>query len=112
MMRRAFLTALLALAALAMAAPAAAADLDRLRAQGVIAERYDGYVEVRPGEGSASAEKVVEEVNAKRRRIYKKRAESQGVPVEQVGRVYAEQILERLPEGAWFRKPDGSYVRK
>ena len=94
-----------------MAGPAFAADLDTLRAEGVIAERYDGYVELRSG-GGAEAKQLVEQVNDKRRAIYRKRADKQGVPVEQVGRVYAKQLLEKIPEGTYVRKPDGSYVQK
>jgi len=112
MNRRAFLVAILALGTgFGAVGSAFAADLDTLRARGVIAERYDGYVEVRKG-GDGEAKKLVEEVNAKRRALYRKRADNQGVPVEQVGRVYAKQLLDRLPGGTWFRKPDGSYVQK
>jgi uncharacterized protein YdbL (DUF1318 family) len=112
MIRRARLVLTLALfALLGTATPVFAADLDSLRASGVIAERYDGFVEIRES-GGAEARRIVEEVNAKRREIYRERAESQGVSVDQVGRVYAEQILERLPDGAWFRAPDGEYVQK
>lgn len=111
MIRRVTLIIMLALIAVFAAAPALAANLDSLRASGVIAERYDGFVEIRR-DGTAEARQIVEEVNAKRREIYRKRAEAQNVPVDQVGRVYAEQILEKLPEGVWFRTPDGRYVQK
>ncbi len=111
MIRRATLITALLLIAVFGAVPAMAADLDALRASGVIAERYDGFVEIRES-GSAEARRVVEEVNAKRREIYKERAEAQDVPVDQVGRVYAKQILERVSEGVWFRTPDGEYVQK
>jgi uncharacterized protein YdbL (DUF1318 family) len=112
-MTRRLVTAL-ATSALALglyAGPAVAADLDTLRQQGVIAERHDGFVEIR-ADGSDAARAVVERVNSSRRDLYEQRADSQGVPVEQVGRVYAQQILERLPEGAWFLKPNGNYVQK
>ncbi len=113
MNRRAFVHAVLAgLIAVAASAPALAeGELDRLRAAGVIAERYDGLLEVREG-GHAEAKELVEKVNQRRRELYRERAESQGVPVEQVGRVYAEQILEDAPPGTYFLTPDGSYVRK
>lgn len=111
MIRRAILIVMLALIAALGTTPALAADLDSLRASGVIAERYDGFVEIRES-GSAEARRIVDEVNAKRREIYKERAEAQDVPVDQVGRVYAKQILEKVPEGVWFRTPDGEYVQK
>jgi uncharacterized protein YdbL (DUF1318 family) len=111
MIRRAIQIIMLALIAALGTTPALAADLDSLRTSGVIAERYDGFVEIREG-GSAEARRIVEEVNAKRREIYKERAEAQDVPVDQVGRVYAKQILEKLPAGVWFLMPDGGYVQK
>ncbi len=90
----------------------AASKLDQYRAQGIIAERYDGLVEIRSGEAPADARSLVDEVNARRRDLYGKRAASQGVPVEEVGKVYASEILGKAPAGTYFRKPDGSYVRK
>ena len=111
MLRRAFLIGLLGLCAVVVAPGAAAADLDTLRAQGVVAERYDGYAEVRD-KGHSGARELVKQVNAERRRIYRERADAKGVPIEQVGRVYARQILEKLPKGAWFLRENGEYLRK
>jgi hypothetical protein len=102
----------LALALLLAPGPAAAdATLDALRAEGAVAERFDGFLEVR-GSGSAEARALVERVNAEREEIYLKRAEELGVPVSEVGKVFAEKIVERAPEGTWFKRSDGSYVRK
>jgi uncharacterized protein YdbL (DUF1318 family) len=114
MFRRSFLFAALGLAAFAaslLSVPAQAASLDELRAAGVIAERYDGFVEVRQG-GSGEAKQIVNSVNAERRRIYQKRADEQGVSIDQVGRVYAQQIFQKAPAGTYFRREDGSYMQK
>jgi uncharacterized protein YdbL (DUF1318 family) len=93
------------------AVPAGAASLDEYRAQGVIAERFDGLVEVR-GQAPGEAARLVQEVNAKRLEIYRQRAAGQGVPVEEVGKIYALELAGQAPAGTYFRKPDGSYVRK
>ena len=90
----------------------AASKLDQYRAQGIIAERYDGLVAVRAGNAPADARRLVNDVNAQRRAIYSKRAKSQGVPVQAVGKVYAAEIAAKAPRGTYFKKPDGSYVRK
>jgi len=108
---RMLLPIVLAVAAALGASSAAAADFDELRSEGVIAERYDGYVELRE-EGDGGAKAVVEKVNARRRKLYEKRAEEQDVDVEEVGKVYAEQIVVQAPEGTYFLKPDGEYVQK
>lgn len=90
----------------------AASKLDQYRAQGIIAERYDGLVEIRSSHAPADARSLVNEVNAKRRDLYRKRAKSQGVPVAEVGKIYASEILGRAPTGTYFKKPDGTYLRK
>jgi len=90
----------------------AASPLDEFRAEGVIAERFDGQVEVRDGVTNADAAKLVSEVNAKRMKIYEERAAKQNVPVSEVGKIYALEIAEKAPAGTYFRKPDGSYVQK
>jgi hypothetical protein len=91
---------------------ARAGSLDSYRAQGVIAERYDGYVEIRAGNPPADAKRIVERVNEKRRQIYQKRADSEGVAPEAVGKVYAKQIWQDAPDGTYLKKPDGAYVQK
>ena len=88
--------------------PALAQDLDALRASGAVGERFDGYLVARDG----SAQGFVDQVNAKRRQIYQQRAASQGVGADQVGMVYAKEILGDAPAGTWFQKPDGSWAQK
>lgn len=90
----------------------AASKLDQYRAQGIIAERYDGLVELRASGAPTDARSLVNEVNTRRRDLYRKRAASQGVPMEEVGKIYASEILGRAPAGTYFKKPDGTYVRK
>lgn len=90
---------------------AAASKLDQYRADGVIAERYDGYVEVR-GSGPGDAASLVRQVNDERRAIYEKRAREQNVPVSAVGTLFAKKIVESAPRGTYFRLQNGQYQRK
>ena len=55
---------------------------------------------------------MVDAVNAKRRAIYAERAKEQGTTADQVGRVYARQILTKAPAGTWFLKESEEWVRK
>jgi uncharacterized protein YdbL (DUF1318 family) len=113
MLRRFVLPLFAALALMvALPAPSLAKSLDEYRAEGVIAERFDGFVEVRAQSAPAEAKQIVEQVNAKRRELYQQRAEQQNVSADAVGKVYAKQIVESAPAGTYFRQPDGSYVRK
>ena len=92
--------------------PADARPIDDYRAQGVIAERFDGYVELRAGNAPADARQLVDEVNGKRRALYEQRAKEQGVSAAEVGKVYAPQIMKDAPGGTFFKQPNGSYSQK
>ncbi len=112
--RRRFLSIMVALPVVAAAAlfpvAAGAQSLNALRASGAVGEGYDGFARVRKAGGGARS--VVDAVNAKRRAIYVERAKEQGTAADQVGRVYARQILGKAPAGTWFLKESGEWVRK
>jgi uncharacterized protein YdbL (DUF1318 family) len=86
------------LALVLAAAPAAAQDLDALRASGAVAECASGYLKAR----DASAAGAVQAINAQRKQVYQQRAAAQGIPVEEVGRVYANEIRKTAPGGTVF----------
>ena len=92
--------------------PASADALDTYRATGVVAERFDGYVEIRDPNAPSDARALVENVNAKRRALYSKRAKESNVPVGEVGKVFANEIAKSAPSGTYFRRPRGDFVRK
>ncbi len=77
----------------------AAGTLEDLRASGAIGERYDGYAVAKEPGAQADAD----EINAKRRAIYQEKAAAQNVPIEQVGKVYAEEIIRKVPAGTWIQ---------
>lgn len=112
MTRRWFLLlSLLAMAAAALpplAGTAGAQTLDALRAAGKIGERYDGYAVAR----DPALADMVAQINAKRREIYEQQAKKQGVPVEQVGAVYASELVPDLPAGTPVLTADGKWLTK
>ena len=90
----------------------AQSKLDSYRASGAIAERFDGFVEVRDAGAAPDAKALVAEVNAQRRALYEKRARETGAPVSEVGKVFAAKIVEQAPNGTYFRQANGGFVRK
>ncbi|WP_299618711.1 DUF1318 domain-containing protein [Pelagibius sp.] len=88
-----------------LAVPAAAQSLDDLRAAGKVGERFDGLAVAR----DASVADFVEQVNAKRQAIYAEQARKQGVSAQQVGAVYAKEILGQVPDGTWFLTEQGEW---
>ena len=106
--------AILAIVLLPMTAPLStglASPLEDYRAQGVIGERFDGFAEARPG-ASRAARDFVADINGKRRKVYAERAKEQGVGADQVGRVYARGIIEKLPAGTWIKLESGEWRQK
>lgn len=93
------------------AAPAVAQSLEELRASGAVGERFDGYAAVHDP-SVAGASQVVQQVNQKRRGIYEQRAAAQGVSVDQIGRVYAGEIIKKAPRGTWILDENGNWRRK
>lgn len=88
--------------------PARAQSADALRASGQAGERFDGYMEAR----DASVAGAVSAINAERRAIYQARAAEQGVTPDQIGKVYAQQIIERAAPGTWIKTEQGQWIRK
>lgn len=101
-----FFTALLTLSLYGISSWAA--NLDQLRATGAIGESVSGYVVAR----TPSAQTEANAINAQRRSIYQQKAAAQGVSVDQVGKVYAAEILKKVPAGTWIQKENGQWVQK
>jgi uncharacterized protein YdbL (DUF1318 family) len=108
--RRLVLAMLLTVAA--GGARAQSRTLDAPRSAGTVGERYDGYAVVRDPTQVASLAPLVAQVNAERRQLYAQRAASDGVPVDQIGRIYAAEILKSAPAGTWFLQESGQWTRK
>jgi uncharacterized protein YdbL (DUF1318 family) len=100
--------------ALALVTPlsAVALDLDSARAQGLVGEQTDGYVgAVQPG-ASAEVDRLVAEVNAKRRAAYEDIARKNGTAVTAVAALAGQRLLERAPPGAWIGDGTGHWYQK
>ena len=105
---------LLLIAAMAPAGAVHAAErpLDAPRAQGLIGERYDGLAVVHDPKAPPAVQKLAEDINAQRRQVYAAKAAAQGVPVLEVGKVYATEIMNKAPAGTWFQGADGTWKQK
>jgi uncharacterized protein len=113
---RKFFAALVAALAMALVAPAATAgppEIDAAKEQGTVGERIDGYLGIVNGASiDASARRKVEEINAKRRKVYEDLARQQGATVEQVAFVTGEKLIAQTPEGQYIFDQSGSWKRK
>jgi hypothetical protein len=103
----------LSLAAVTMLAlPALAETLDGARAKGLIGERPDGYVGA-VGAATPDIQALVDSINTGRRAKYEGIAKQKGVPVEQIGALTAEKIIqENLQPGWYYMDGSGNWVKK
>jgi uncharacterized protein len=81
-------------------------------ASGQVGERFDGFAVLREPASSAQLAPIVEQVNAERRKVYAERAAADRVPLDQIGRVYAQEIFKSAPAGTWFLQESNQWMRK
>jgi uncharacterized protein YdbL (DUF1318 family) len=95
------------------ATPAAAETLDGARTKGLVGERPDGYVGIVSGNAGAEIQTLVQNINEQRRAKYEQIAKQKGVPVEQIGAITAEKIIqEKLQPGWYFMDSGGKWIKK
>ena len=85
-------------------------EINALKAQGVIGESKDGYLDF-VGTARPKAE-LVEAENNDRRRVYAAIAKQQGATVDVVAKRRALQIKKRAPVGSWLQAADGKWYQK
>ena len=102
----------LALALLGAAPAAQAITLDEAKARGYVGERYDGYLALVDQSAPAEVRALVEEVNAKRRARYAEIAQKRGVPVEAVGKLTAEKVINQAAPGTFVMTPKGAWQQR
>ncbi len=90
-----------------IAMPAVAMDLQQARKSGMIGEKLNGYTAV--VKSSPDANDLVQSVNAKRRQEYERISKQNGQPVDVVGRIAAEQIINGLAPGSLYESPAGGW---
>lgn len=102
----------LALALLALSAPASAQQRDpayaAARAAGQVGEKMDGYLGF-PTPPSAEIRHMADDINIKRKAIYAERAQANGSTVEAYAFTAGCQAIARTAPGEKYQAPDGSW---
>ena len=85
--------------------------INKMKAAGLIGENNQGYLAVK-GTVSPSQQKVINEENADRKKIYAMLAKKTGQSVDVIGRRRAIAIAQKTKKGYWLQKEDGTWYRK
>lgn len=78
------------------------------RADGSIGEKPDGYLAVVSG-GDGQLQKMVSDINLKRKQVYTDRAAAEGSTVEQFAFTAGCNTIARTKPGEKYQAPDGSW---
>ncbi len=90
--------------------PAMALDLQEARNSGLVGESRTGYVEAVVNRPDVQA--LVSEVNAKRKIEYARISRENGQSADVVAKLAAEQIVNRLSPGAYYKDAGGSWKQR
>ena len=90
-----------------VAAGAYAADLGQAKAQGLVGERADGYLQVMNAGAPGDVKQMVDSINAQRRAAYADIARKNKVSPEQVGRLTAPKAFNESPPGTFIETAQG-----
>ncbi len=101
-----------ALFALLLSLPAHALSLDDAKAKGLVGERSTGYLGIVTTSPSADVKQLVQQINAKRRALYQKKAGKAGVSLEIMELRTGERLQQMTPAGAYIQDANGRWVRK
>lgn len=81
------------------------------RAAGQIGERVDGYLGI-VGAATPKLQRIVDDINIKRRTIYAKKAQENNATVEQYAITVGCQAIARTAVGEMYQAPDGSWKKR
>lgn len=89
--------------------PALALDLQTAKAQGLVGETASGYLA--PVKATPDAQKLVKDINKKRKQHYRKIAEKNKTPLNTVEQMAGKKAMKKTPSGQYI-KVDGSWRKK
>lgn len=78
------------------------------RSAGQVGEKMDGYLEV-VGASNANLDRMVAQINIKRRAVYTERAKAEGATIEEYAFTSGCIAISRTVPGEKYQAPDGSW---
>ena len=97
---RTFFIALLI--ALTASSAAFALDIQEAKQKGLVGETDTGYIAAVSNSGG-EVDKLVQSINAQRKKVYEDLASKNGVPLAEVEKVAAQKAIEKTPAGQKIR---------
>lgn len=102
---------LVAVALLGASSSAFALDLQSAKAQGLVGEQADGYLGIPNGPGSDEVQKLVADINLKRRAHYQEIATGNGTTLDAVEALAGQKLVQSAKSGEYVRGTDNVWIK-
>lgn len=87
--------------------------VDAAKAAGQVGEQGDGFIGlVQTGPVSPDLQAAVDEINTGRAAVYRETAAKTGVTPDAAGQAVATQLINKMPQGQFYRPLGGAWTRK
>jgi uncharacterized protein len=87
-------------------------DVDRLKADGLVGETYDGWLAVVKKDLNKKEQKILDDENDDRRALYRLIADDEKTTADHVGERNGTRNRKNLRVGEWFKTKDGDWEQK
>lgn len=88
-----------------------ALTLDEAQTQGLLGENASGYLAMTP-RGNAEAQKLMDEINSKRKDKYQGIADKQGTELKHIEKIAGEALVKKLNAGEFYKDASGKWNKK
>jgi uncharacterized protein YdbL (DUF1318 family) len=88
------------------------ATVDAAKANGVVGEQADGYLGYVNGSADSETTAAVSAINAARAGVYRQTASKSGVSPEAAGQATGALLIERVPQGQFYKPLGGAWTKK
>lgn len=110
-MTRFVLPALMSIAFVLGPAVASASPLEDAKRDGLVGERYDGYLGAVLPNPPANVKQLIASINGERKTEYAAIAKKNGISVEQVALLAGKKLVGRASAGEYVMGSNGKWVR-
>ncbi|MFT7561696.1 MAG: hypothetical protein ACI93R_003625 [Flavobacteriales bacterium] len=98
--------------ALSFTQSAFAIDLQSAKNQGLVGEMNTGYLGSPSGSASTEVTSLIRDINTKRKEKFQELANTQGISVNQVSKIFSEKAANKTKPGHYIQSIDGTWSKR
>jgi len=90
----------------------AALTMDQAKAQGLIGETSNGYLDSVAASPNATVSSLINSINNQRKAAFKTKAAKAGVSLDVMSKRVAQRLFQKAAKGAYLKNPAGKWYKK